>query len=182
MEKANKYFDLAVQNDSVTVAKKAREMFKCVTTSVEVKSDSSEYKKYKKEIDDIKLFYEDLLSSIEPEKIIDTVVKVDSAKCNEIKGAYKRNEERYTLKIKLLNAKISELSEKIDSMPPVKVETTKSQRDDADVFVIKKEREKVEADLAKEKQISAGRLTKIRWLLLLCVVLAVISYILFRKK
>lgn len=140
-KKATKQVTKAILQKPVIAAELTRKAFPCITTG-EVKTvDSVDYNIWKLKLDSVNAFYEELMRSIEPEIIHDTV-KTDpvvSKYCEEYKKnetIYRKNETSFKEKIKNQENQISDLNEKLKTIPPVKEGTTIRIKDSAEIFLI----------------------------------------------
>lgn len=129
-----------------------RGKFPCTTTGVTTTFDSTAYKNYLEELQSIDQFYKDLLDNIEPEFIHDTARLTDSARCNELKDAYRRNEAKWIEKVKVLYSRISVLTDAVDKIPAVEKLQQKSVEDSSKLREAAIRESRLTSELAKEKK------------------------------
>jgi len=108
------------------VAKQIRDRFPCIPDTITKKIDSSEYKEWKKQLDETISFYDSLLNNVEPQIIFEKDLS-DSMKINILLA----NNEKLLIKLSLLEKSISIIR---NTKIPV-IHDTIPVRDSADVYL-----------------------------------------------
>jgi len=136
------------------VAKQIRDRFPCIPDTFKIKSDSSEYKRWKKQLDETIAFYDSLLNNVEPQVIFEKDLS-DSMKVVVLLA----NNEKLNTKISYLEKTLTKI---ISAKPPV-IHDTIPIKDSAEVYLAKTEtaKEKIlNEKLASENAVLKSKITK----------------------
>lgn len=137
-KKASTQIDKAIYSFPEISIKKLRDKFPCIPDTFKIKSDSSEYKRWKKQLDETIAFYDSLLNNVEPQVIFEKDLS-DSMKVVVLLA----NNEKLNTKISYLERTLTKL---ISVKPPV-IHDTIPIKDSAEVYLTKLE-------IAKEKNVN----------------------------
>lgn len=180
-EKALQQADKAMNKYPDKVLPLFRGQFPCITTAIETKSDSAAFKAWQDSVQQVRSFYEELLSNVVPEVIHDTTIAVDSDICNDMLVKYRANDKKHIEKESILAKQVADLNNKLKSIPPVNNNTVKTVEDSSKIkllmiqigdkdYLIRSLQEKNDA---KDKWIL--------WLIIACLLLAGVNVLQFKK-
>lgn len=170
------------------VANIARKNFPCITTSSIKTTDSTAYKQWQDSVNKLNSFYQDLINSIEPVEIHDTI----TAGCE----GYEANEQKYRQELSVKNRLIIELNRQIREVKPIHDTVKKLIEDSAKIKLLGavidiKERQLEESkkridQLDNDKKDLQTKLSKrnklLLYLVIFCCGSGAVSYFQFRLR
>lgn len=166
---AEQLYNKAKDKDPVKVAGMARNDWPCTTTSIETKNDSAAFKAWQDSVQQIRSFYEELLNNVVPDIVHDTTKIVDSVTCNDLLVKYRENDKKHIEKESILARQVSELNNKLKSIPPVNNNTVKTVEDSAKIFILQAQAAKDGQTIEKLNGTIKSRGTIIKWLIFLLI-------------
>lgn len=176
-KKAVKQAVQAATTYPLPVGKIFRQLYPCDTTGVKITTDSTEFKKWEDSVKRLNAFYNEILDNIKPVEIHDTVLHVDSARCDDLKAQYKQNESKYKGIISVKDKQIAELQQKLKSIPPVEKNTNATVKDQSE----SKEIDVLNKNISDLNDTIGHRNKCILWLIVLLVISGSFNLLQFKK-